>query len=256
MVDRSIANIKRVHIRKLADDGSRSDGRKFDQMRPLGIETGVIGRYNGSSRVRLGRTEVIAGIYLDTSRPYPNSPNSCTMHTKMDLNPMASPIFGKTDMELDVIELSRVVDRGIRGSDMIDMGSLVIRAGEEAWRINMDLVVLDYDGNLIDAGNLALVKALQSTIVPASRYDLGDDHPIPIKTVPISTTFVKIGGNLMFDPTSLEESVADTRITITTDSQGIMRSLQKGGFGSFKPDEVQKAYARSVLIGNRIRSNI
>ncbi|MGA1821610.1 MAG: RNA-binding protein [Thermoplasmatota archaeon] len=256
MVDRSIANIKRAHIRKLAEEGSRSDGRKFDQMRPLRIETGIIGSYNGSSRVRLGGTEVMAGIFMDTSRPYPNNPNSCTMHTKMDLNPMASPLFGRFDMEPDIIELSRVVDRGIRGSDMIDMGSLVIRPGEEVWRINMDLVVLDFDGNLIDGGNLALLKALQSTVVPASRYDLGTDHPMPIKTLPISTTFVKIGDCLLFDPTSLEESVADARITITTDSDGIMRSLQKGGFGSFRPDEVRDAYARSVNVGERIRKGI
>ena len=54
--------LKRNKILKLLESGQRVDGRAFDEHRKLTIETGVIPKANGSARVKLGDTEVIAGI--------------------------------------------------------------------------------------------------------------------------------------------------------------------------------------------------
>ncbi len=45
-----IAEIKRDYIYSLANQGDRADGRKFDEFRPISIETGVIDKAEGSSQ--------------------------------------------------------------------------------------------------------------------------------------------------------------------------------------------------------------
>ena len=60
--------LKRNQIFDLLDKGQRIDGRAFDEHRPLSIETGVIPKANGSARVRLGDTEVVAGVKIQIGR--------------------------------------------------------------------------------------------------------------------------------------------------------------------------------------------
>ena len=44
-------------------DGRRLDGRAFDELRPLKIQTGVIGQADGSAYVELGGTKILVGVY-------------------------------------------------------------------------------------------------------------------------------------------------------------------------------------------------
>ncbi|KAL6287193.1 hypothetical protein ACE6H2_011583 [Prunus campanulata] len=45
----------------------RSDGRKRLTTRPIYVETGVISQANGSARVRMGATDVIASVKVSFS---------------------------------------------------------------------------------------------------------------------------------------------------------------------------------------------
>ncbi|PON35475.1 Polyribonucleotide nucleotidyltransferase [Trema orientale] len=47
----------------------RSDGRKRLTYRPIYVETGVIPQANGSARVRMGSTNVIATVKAELGRP-------------------------------------------------------------------------------------------------------------------------------------------------------------------------------------------
>ena len=68
------------------------------------------------------------------------------------------------------IEFARVVDRGIRAGNCVDLESLVIDE-ETVWTIFVDLYVLNYAGNLFDAGTLAAMAALLTTKVPKYEGD-------------------------------------------------------------------------------------
>ncbi len=41
----------------------REDGRKFDEIRPIEAEVGIIKRADGSARVKMGNTEALAAVY-------------------------------------------------------------------------------------------------------------------------------------------------------------------------------------------------
>lgn len=251
-----IAEIKREYINKLLQMGRRVDGREAKEYREIQIETNCIESAQGSARVKLGKTEVLAGIKMDVGTPFPDTPDRGVLTTNTELIPMASPDFEAGPPDAGAIELARVVDRGIRESEMIDLQKLCIAEGEEVWINFLDIYVLDYDGNLFDACFLAAAAALSTTIVPAAEREKGENYPLPIKHLPIQTTAVKIENSILFDPTLDEEKVADARLTVTTDENGDIRAMQKGLSGAFTLEEVKQVIDSSLCISKELRKLI
>ncbi|HUV61619.1 MAG TPA: exosome complex protein Rrp42 [Thermoplasmata archaeon] len=249
-----MADLKRDHIVKLLSKGMRIDGRKFDEIRPITIEKNYIMSAEGSARVHLGNTDVIVGVKLIVGQPFGDTPNKGVLTTNAELIPLASETFESGPPGRPAIELARVVDRGIREGQAVDMEKLCIEPEKEVWIMFVDIHALDYDGNLFDAANIAAMSALKSAIVPAKRANKGEDFPLPVRHEPISVTAVKIGEHILVDPTYDEEIVADARLTVTTNEKGDMCAMQKGGEGSFTVDEVFKMVEQSKRLGAEVRS--
>ncbi len=248
--------IKRDYIYKLAEQGKRVDGRNFDEYRKIEIETGVVSKAEGSARVKIGNTQVMAGIKIDVGEPYSDSPDLGVMTTAAELIPLASPDFEAGPPREDAIELARVVDRGVRESEVIELDKLCIEPGEKVWIIFIDIHILDYDGNLFDAASLACLAALSTAKVPAERFELGEDYPLPLKEPPISCTSVKFNNVVVVDPVLDEEEIADARLTVATDTNGDLRAMQKGLNGSFTREEIQKIIKASIDNGREIRKQL
>ena len=249
-----MADLKRDHIVKLLSKGVRIDGRKFDEIRPITIEKNYIMSAEGSARVHLGNTDVIVGVKLIVGQPFGDTPNKGVLTTNAELIPLASETFESGPPGRPAIELARVVDRGIREGQAVDMEKLCIEPEKEVWIMFIDIHALDYDGNLFDAANIAAMAALKSAVVPAKRAGKGDDFPLPVTHEPISVTAVKIGEHILVDPTYDEEIVADARLTVATNEKGDMCAMQKGGEGSFTVDEVLKMVEQSKRLGAEVRS--
>jgi exosome complex component RRP42 len=248
-----VPSIKRDYICKLAQQGKRADGRKFEEYRNIEIETNAVRKAEGSARVKIGNTQVLAGIKMDVGEPYLDSPESGVLTTAAELIPMASPDFEAGPPREDAIELARVVDRGVRESEVVELEKLCIEPGEKVWIIFIDIHILDYDGNLFDAASLASLAALFTSTVPAERFELGENYPLPLKDPPISCTSVKFGDIVAFDPSLDEEEIADARLTVATDKNGDIRAMQKGLSGSFSREEIQKVIKASIDNGGEIR---
>jgi len=249
-----MADLKRDHIVKLLSKGVRIDGRKFDEIRPITIEKNYIMSAEGSARVHLGNTDVIVGVKLIVGQPFGDTPNKGVLTTNAELIPLASETFESGPPGRPAIELARVVDRGIREGQAVDMEKLCIEPEKEVWIMFIDIHALDYDGNLFDAANIAAMAALKSAVVPAKRANKGEDFPLPVTHEPISVTAVKIGEHILVDPTYDEEIVADARLTVATNEKGDMCAMQKGGEGSFTVDEVLKMVEQSKRLGAEVRS--
>jgi exosome complex component RRP42 len=251
-----MSEIKRDHMMKLIADGKRLDGRGVTDVRDISIVTDVIESADGSARIKMGKTEVIAGVKIIPGTPFPDTPNIGVLTTGAELIPMAHPTFESGPPGEDAIELARVVDRGIRESGMVDVEALCIVPGEEVWMCFVDIYALDYDGNLFDAANLAAVCALKSATIPGEQYGKGENKPLPITCTPISITEVKIGNTLIVDPNFDEEQISTARLTVTTDDIGNFRAMQKGGRGSITLDELSLCLDRAVEKGAEIRKLI
>lgn len=260
----SILNdLKRSQILELLGQGKRADGRSMEEPRNLTVETNVVPKANGSARVRLGGSEVICGVKIQPDRPFPDVGDKGIFICTAELLPLSHPSVETGPPGPDVIELARVVDRGIRESHMVDLTQLVIEKDKSVVGIFADNVVVDYDGNLFDACAYAATAAILSSKSP--KWELQDDTPtlvegqesnIPVTTIPVSVTMAKIGDHILVDPDTDEWDCMDARITITTDSNGNICALQKGGSGGFTLDEIIKCGEISVRVGSKIRETL
>jgi exosome complex component RRP42 len=249
-----ISSVKRDHIIDLARQGKRLDGRALDQIRDVSIEVGEIKTANGSAKVKIGKTQVIVGVKLERAQPFPDTPESGVLMVNAELLPLADPGFEPGPPRVEAIELARVVDRGIRESEMIDLHKLGIKPGEEVWAVYVDIDVLDHDGGLFDASALAALAALLNVKPPQDEaWTLPE---FPIKCRPISITVAKIDERLMIDPSLDEERVMDARLTISTDEDGNIRAMQKGGVGQFTRDELIQAYELAVSKAKELRAKL
>jgi len=257
MSENVITEIKRDHIYSLAVEGEREDGRAFDEYRPITIETGWISKAEGSAKVQIGDTKVVVGVKIQTGEPFPDTPDVGVIITNIELVPLASPRFESGPPRPPAIELARVTDRGVRESKSIDLKSLCITPGEKVWMIFIDMHVLDDDGNLQDAAALGAISALRTAHIPNVNFGLGDeDIPLPMQDVPVAITAVKIGGEIMLDPSLNEEAVNTAKLTVITDQNGNIVGMQKSGTGSFTAEEVKNTVMMAVKKSGEIRKDI
>lgn len=241
------SRIRQKQIYQMIVSGKRLDGRGLTEYRPIKIEKGIIDRAEGSARVLLGKTEVIAGVKIEIGEPFSDRPNEGTFTVNSEFVPLASPEFEPGPPNEDAIELARVVDRGIRESQAIDLEKLCLIPGKKVYVIFVDLYTLNHDGNLIDASALAALAALMDTKMPVHVVEGGEVKktseymPLPIRNHPIAVTFANVSDKMIVDPWLEEEEVMSARLTITVDKDDKICAIQKGGQGALTPQQILEA---------------
>lgn len=255
--------IVKNHIYSLLEKGERLDGRKFDEFRKnISVEYGISPKSaEGSARVRIGNTEVVAGIKFEVIKPYSDEPDKGTIMAGVELLPLSSPEFESGPPDIKAIELARaVIDRGLRESGAIDFKSLCIKKEEKAWVIIIDVYSINDEGNLADAMGLCALAALKDAKFP--KYDEKSEKIIyeerttkglTLKEMPIAITVVKIKDKILVDPTLEEEECIESRLTITTLDDGRICALQKGGEAPLDATEIDKMVEIALKKGKELR---
>ncbi len=223
--------IEEKYALELIEKGKRIDGRSFDEFRKIEIEQGIIKKAEGSARVKLGETEVIAGVKMDFGTPFPDTPEEGTLVVNAEFTPLASPEFDTGPPGEDAIELARVVDRGIRESKCIELNKLCIQPGEKVWCIFIDIHMINDKGNLLDASALAAIAALLNTKIPKVEGEKiireEFEKNLPVVFRPINISVCKAGDKFLLDPTIEEEKIFDSKLSISVRDDDKICSLQK-----------------------------
>lgn len=246
-----ISNINKKKINTLLKEGKRIDARDKYDFRDIKIETGVSNKAEGSARVKIGKTEVIVGVKLNTQEPYPDHDDEGTMMMGMEFSPICGGRYEPGPPGIGAIEVSRVVDRGIRESGFIDWKKLCIEKGKKVWSLAVDIYCINDDGNVLDASAIAAVTALRVAKFPV--YDEKEDiinygefteEGLPLTdNIPFSMTFYKIGNDLLLDPNRDEEDASEARVTFAISKPGkdkIINAMQKGGITPVSCDELNE----------------
>jgi exosome complex component RRP42 len=249
-----IPALLRENLTTLAENDQRLDGRSRFEGRNLEIEVNCLANAEGSCRVRMGDTIVLAGVKFQIMTPYPDRPTQGGLMTSAEVRPVCGPNWEPGPPSEQSIEMGRVVDRGIRESGCIDTNELCILPGEKAWQVILDLFAISDDGNLFDAFALAGIAALRTAIVPAERFDVGEDYKLPISGTPIMCSYQKVGGRFVYDASKREELGGDERIHITLGDEGHVHSLQKGLRGVFTADEFNEIMEQAQIRTSELSS--
>lgn len=235
----------------------RSDGRKRLTFRPISVETGVIPQANGSARVKLGGTDVIAGVKAELGKPNHLYPDKGKVFINVDCSPTAAPMFeGRGGEELSA-ELSVALQRCFLGGKSgagagINLSSLSVVEGKVCWDLYIDGLVISSDGNLLDALGAAIKAALSNTGIPKVDVDVGasgeeepevdisDEDFLQFDTsgVPVIVTLTKVGRHYIADATSEEESQMSSALSVSVDRHGHICGLTKRGGAGLDPSVV------------------
>src|SRR3989338_2495848 len=258
-----IPNINKKKIINLLKEDIRMDGRKPFEYREIFIETKVSINAEGSARVRLGKTEVIAGVKLEIQEPYPDHEDEGTMITGMEFSSLCGERYESGPPSIDAIEVARVVDRGIRESGFIDWKRLCIKEGEKVWSVAIDIYCINDDGNVLDAAAIAAVVALSIARFPVydekeEKVKFGEftETSLPLTDkVPFTMTFRKLGEKFIIDPNRDEEDSADARLTFAISSpkkEKIVNAMQKGGMASISEKEFELLIEQADKVYDKI----
>ncbi len=233
-----IPKIKRETIKKLIKKGERIDGRKLEEYRPIEIILNPIPKAEGSAWVKLGNTIVMTGIKLEVGTPYSDRPNEGVLQVHAEFVPLASPTFEPGPPDENAIETARVIDRSLREPRAIRLEDLVIIPGRKVWLVFNDIYLIDHDGNIIDAGMLSSMLALNLAKIP-KIISIEDDNvvidktaketPLPLNLNVVTVTIGLIDEIPLVDPLLEEELVIDSKITIAFDEKGRITGIQKAG---------------------------
>ncbi|CAN6571441.1 unnamed protein product [Malus baccata var. baccata] len=252
----------------------RSDGRKRLTPRPINVKTGVISQANGSARVRMGATDVIASVKAELGRPTALQPDKGKVFINVDCSPTAAPMFeGRGGEELSA-ELSVALRHCLLGGAGIELSCLVVVEGKICWDLYIDGLVVSSDGNLLDALGAAIKAALSNTGIPRvnvaagasgdeqPEVDVSDEEFLQFDTskVPVIVTLTKVGKHYIVDATSEEESQMSSAVSISVNRQGHICGLTKRGGAGLDPsiilDMVSVAKTVSEQLINTLDSQI
>ena len=257
-----ISRLKRRKIQEAVATGKRMDGRGLEDLREIDVKIGVLEKAEGSAEVHLGSTRVLVGVKIGVGPPFEDTPDEGVLICNAEFVPIASPAFEPGPPDENSIELARVVDRGLRSAEVFDFAKLGLISEEKVYVIHVDLYILNYDGNLIDASAIAAITALRNTMKPVYEVKDGETvltekkEPLDVRKTPVAVTMVKIGDSLIVDPSADEEEVMDSRLTITVDDDGKICAIQKRGSEGLTLDEIKKSVNLAVEKAPEMRSKI
>ncbi|XP_048494620.1 uncharacterized protein LOC104887169 isoform X2 [Beta vulgaris subsp. vulgaris] len=237
----------------------RCDGRKRLCYRPIHVDTGVIPQANGSARVRIGGTDVIASVKAELGRPNSSQPDKGKVSIHIDCSATAAPIFQGKGGEALSTELAADLQRCLLGGKSgagagIDLSSLSIVEGKVCWDLYIDGLVVSCDGNLLDVLGAAIKAALSNTGIPkvnviaADATSAGDQPEVDVSdeeflqfdtaAVPVIVTLTKVGKHYIVDATEEEESQMSSAMSISVNRKGLICGLSKRGGAGVDPSIV------------------
>ncbi|AAR38966.1 NEQ111 [Nanoarchaeum equitans Kin4-M] len=204
------------YIEQKLMDGFHIDNRPLLEYRPIKIK-------EDQNRVwlSLGNTQVIAGLSISEEEPMEKG--KANLIVNADFSPIAGKeYFQGPPTEQDLI-LARLIDRALRSSNAIALEKHVIDENKVK-SFYIDVIVLEDDGNILDASMLAVVKLLEKANL--------------LERKPLYISFYKYKNIIFVDPTKEEEQISNAKISIAIDGENIV-SIQKD-YGSFDENEIEE----------------
>uniref|UniRef100_A0A131XFS0 Ribosomal RNA-processing protein 42 n=1 Tax=Hyalomma excavatum TaxID=257692 RepID=A0A131XFS0_9ACAR len=252
MSDILISEAEKIYIVHGIQENLRCDGRSCLEYRFMELETGLVPNCSGSSHVRLANTDILVGIKAELDAPDPCAPHLGRIEFFVDCTANADPVFEGRGGEEIATEIRSALAHTYSSPKCLDLASLAVVPGHQAWVLYVDVLILECGGSLIDAVSVAVKAALYDLKIPKVSVNIDDngdpeievsDNPhdvnkINIANVPCFITLSKVGQQFVLDATQEEQACAVGSLAMAVTETGKVAALFKGGIGSLHPENI------------------
>jgi len=246
---KQISLSEKVYIEEGIALGIREDGRDLIDNRTIHIENCILPHSNGSSRVKLNDCfDIICSIKMEVIE-------TITLQGLVDISVDYSPscnlkIDDKRFQEIGIV-VSKALYSTYVDSQAIDLNKLSIIPNKYAWSVMIDLLILQAEGDALDACSIATYVALKCTKYPKFDVLIGESGKfedfeisgefseslqLSVDELPVIITIHKIGDSLCLDCTANEIQCSDASLSIAVDRNGDIYHICKGLTGAMTTD--------------------
>lgn len=181
---------------KLIDKkGTRVDGRKADELRPIKIEAGILRNADGSAYIEQGRNKIVAAVYgpKETHPKFMALPDRALLRCRYHMAPYSTEERKSPQPSRREIEISKVIREALEPAVIL----------EEFPRTAIDVYieVLQSDGGSRGASITAAAVALA-------------DAGIPMRDLVVGCAAGKVDGQIVLDLNDQEDKEGEVDLPI------------------------------------------
>lgn len=223
---------------------TRADGRNFTQFRDIDVTINPVETADGSCSVRYGNSSVICGSKLTIEKPDTSQPVNGMLDVTIKLPPnsLYKYKWNKDAYADEEQVMASQISKALISSECVDWDQLVIEPEKDVWQLSLEVICLDFDGNIRDVAMAAVIGCLMCTTIPdvlprAQPSDLftftDRRQPLRLKNYPISCSFAVVSPEVTIaDPTVDEEILSSgvVNIIVRHPDNAIVRLQKESGF--------------------------
>lgn len=251
---------------ELVKSALRFDGRSPTQHRPLNIS---FGQDYGCCLASIGNTKVMTQVSAVIGEPRLTRPSEGVLNIRVDLTMLGSTNYDTSRNSEVCVQLSRLLHKGIRDARCLDLESLCIIGGEKVWHVQVDVTVLNHEGNLIETASISALAALAHFRRPEVGIEDGNiviySHEMrdPVKLTMIHYPFLiqfaffKDATISFVDPTEEEEKFCDGYLIVGANIFKEITLLFVAGKSVIPKDQILKqcshAIGQTKILSDRLK---
>ncbi|CRH01688.1 exosome complex component RRP42, putative [Plasmodium relictum] len=226
------------YIEDSINSNIRVDGRALSTYRSIEINKSILVSADGSSSVMNEENNVICGIKLSLVTPNPDTHDEGFVNLQIDCP--ASVATNRIKKEHLQTMTSIIYDLCIKNN--INKKKLCILSSKFVWSVDINVMVLNAGGGLLDIISIAIYVALKNTsipvVIPKKQIEESDvfndsknkDYQLeivenqetnfPYENVPICISIGEINNKYIYDMSKIEEELVENIFVVAIASSG------------------------------------
>jgi exosome complex component RRP41 len=177
------------------ENGTRSDGRGIDDLRPIKITVGVIKNADGSAFIEFGKNKIIVAVYgpREVHPKHMALPDRCVLRCRYHMSPFSTDTRKNPAPSRREVEISKVIRESLEPSLILSDYPRAV--------IDVFVEVLQADGGSRCAGIIAASVALA-------------DAGINMRDLVSACAAGRLGNNIVLDINDLEDKEGDADMPV------------------------------------------
>ncbi|PAA50106.1 hypothetical protein BOX15_Mlig020040g1, partial [Macrostomum lignano] len=215
---------ERQYIFDSVQDAVRIDGRQCLAYRQAALRLDLLCYATASAQVSLGETDVLVSV-REEDNPGATAQQQGSTGSVVAAAQQQQPVSHPVSVWVDCSCLGSGPEQQQLADEAQAHLSSLYRCLRTPTPVFVDILLLGYDGDLLDAASIAASAALMRAL-PASL--------LSAQALPLFATVHRIGSQQIVDANQLEESCSMARVTVGVDSNGRLVACQTCGEGSLQ----------------------